>query len=325
MNGLRRFIGKRLIPFSALLVITALTITFVSASEWRIPVLADNDMRASLLSTSVSDIELASMPEGSGSYFNTKNTKSIATISYIVRVNVDGQTLSLVTEGETIAQLLSRSGIVLGPEDEIDIFPATFTLPGMTVKITRVKTITESRDETIPFETTIINNGFMDFGAVKVLAKGADGKKKVTYDVVLRDGVESSRTVTSEKILEPSVTAVEERGMGGTFNAPDGTIVKFKKRVDVIATAYTTEGKKWKLTYSETIARVGAIAVDPKLIPLGSKMYIVSADGKSWVYGYAVAEDIGGSIKGNRIDLFYNTYVECINFGVRKARVYLVD
>ena len=95
--------------------------------------------------------------------------------------------------------------------------------------------------------------------------------------------------------------------------------------VDVMtcsATAYTCEGYVGH-TYSGTLARVGAIAVDPTVIPLGTKMYVVSNDGQ-YVYGYCVAEDIGGGIKGNTIDLYFDTYAECWDFGVRMCTVYIL-
>ena len=88
------------------------------------------------------------------------------------------------------------------------------------------------------------------------------------------------------------------------------------------ATAYTCEGYVGH-TYSGTLARVGAIAVDPTVIPLGTKMYVVSNDGQ-YVYGYCVAEDIGGGIKGNKIDLYFDTYAECWDFGVRMCTVYIL-
>ena len=77
------------------------------------------------------------------------------------------------------------------------------------------------------------------------------------------------------------------------------------------------------MAYSGTLARVGAIAVDPTVIPLGTKMYVVSNDGQ-YVYGYCVAEDIGGGIKGNKIDLYFDTYAECWDFGVRMCTVYIL-
>ena len=68
---------------------------------------------------------------------------------------------------------------------------------------------------------------------------------------------------------------------------------------------------------------MGAIAVDPTVIPLGTKMCVVSNDGQ-YVYGYCVAEDIGGGIKGNKIDLYFDTYAECWDFGVRMCTVYIL-
>ena len=68
----------------------------------------------------------------------------------------------------------------------------------------------------------------------------------------------------------------------------------------------------------------GVIAVDPKVIPLGTRVYIEAIDG-SWSYGYAVAADTGGAIKGKRVDLCYRTQSECIQFGRRPCRVYILN
>ena len=73
-------------------------------------------------------------------------------------------------------------------------------------------------------------------------------------------------------------------------------------------------------------AQYGVIAVDPRVIPLGSRVYVESSDGgKSWVYGFAIAGDTGGAIKGNRIDLCYNTKAECYQFGRKSATVYVLE
>ena len=75
-------------------------------------------------------------------------------------------------------------------------------------------------------------------------------------------------------------------------------------------------------TATGTAVRVGTVAVDKQVIPLGTRMYIVSEKGDV-VYGMAVAEDTG--VHGNRIDLYYNTYQECINFGRRTCSVYILE
>jgi len=62
------------------------------------------------------------------------------------------------------------------------------------------------------------------------------------------------------------------------------------------------------------------VAVDKKVIPLGTRMYIVTDDGI--VYGLSVAEDTG--VKGNKVDLYDETYEQCINFGRRACTVYIL-
>lgn len=97
-------------------------------------------------------------------------------------------------------------------------------------------------------------------------------------------------------------------------------MLTYSKALSVTATAYTGGG----ITATGTNARYGAIAVDPSVIPYGTRMYIVSDDGK-YIYGYATAEDCGGAIKGNKIDLYFDSYDTCIQFGRRSCTVYILD
>ena len=97
-------------------------------------------------------------------------------------------------------------------------------------------------------------------------------------------------------------------------------MLTYTSTMSVEATAYTGGG----ITATGTSARYGAIAVDPTVIPYGTKMYIVSDDGK-WIYGVATAEDCGGAIKGHIIDLYFDDYSTCIQFGRRNCTVYILD
>ena len=78
------------------------------------------------------------------------------------------------------------------------------------------------------------------------------------------------------------------------------------------------------ITATGTTVRPGTVAVDPRQIPFGTKMYIVSNDG-AYLYGFSVAEDTGGAIRHNRIDLFFPSQAACIQFGVRNCTVYILD
>ena len=119
---------------------------------------------------------------------------------------------------------------------------------------------------------------------------------------------------------QPAVST--EEISDNTITTSTGATYTYTDVLTVTATAYSCEGYTG-YTYSGTVARVGAIAVDPKVIPIGTKMYIVSNDGQ-YVYGYCVAEDTGGSIIGNRIDLYFDTFAECWDFGVRTCTVYIL-
>lgn len=118
---------------------------------------------------------------------------------------------------------------------------------------------------------------------------------------------------------EPSSTP-EPTYSGSTITTEDGEVLTYTSTMSVEATAYTGGG----ITATGTSARYGAIAVDPTVIPYGTKMYIVSDDGK-WIYGVATAEDCGGAIKGHIIDLYFDDYSTCIQFGRRNCTIYILD
>jgi len=109
-------------------------------------------------------------------------------------------------------------------------------------------------------------------------------------------------------------------------NAPSPNLISNKQVMNINATAYAPgphdNGKWGNLTHIGTQVRPGVIAVDPKVIPLGSKLYIEFADGHGM---YGVAEDTGGAIKGNRIDIAMWTIAEAYDFGMQKVKVYVLN
>lgn len=110
----------------------------------------------------------------------------------------------------------------------------------------------------------------------------------------------------------------------GTITTASGEVLTYTHTMTVEASAYTkTDAGCDDWTATGTLARYGAIAVDPSVIPYGTRMYIVSNDG-AYVYGIATAEDCGGDINGNRVDLYYDTTSECFAFGRRSCTVYFL-
>ena len=109
------------------------------------------------------------------------------------------------------------------------------------------------------------------------------------------------------------------------ITAGDGSSYEYTAVIDVTATAYHRVEDGGEITASGTVTQYGTIAVDPRVIPLGSRLYVVSDGGdQSWSYGPGLAEDTGGLIKGAKIDLFFMTGDEANDFGIRPAKVYIL-
>jgi 3D (Asp-Asp-Asp) domain-containing protein len=105
-------------------------------------------------------------------------------------------------------------------------------------------------------------------------------------------------------------------------NSLAGAPANYRKEIDMTATAYgpgTIDNGKWNnLTYMGGTVQKGVAAVDPTVIPLGTKLWIEG-------YGEAVATDEGSAIKGNRIDLAFNTRQEALDYGIKPVKVYLLN
>lgn len=118
---------------------------------------------------------------------------------------------------------------------------------------------------------------------------------------------------------------IEDDTENKIITAGDGSSFEYTAVIDVTATAYHRVEDGGEITASGTVTQYGTIAVDPRVIPLGSRLYVVSDGGdQSWSYGPGLAEDTGGLIKGAKIDLFFMTGDEANDFGVRPAKVYIL-
>ena len=233
----------------------------------------------------------------------------------------DGKkTIIAEASGYTVADVLDNLDIKLNKLDRVSLPLDEIAKEGMEIRIDRVVVENLENKIEIPFETESRENKDMFEGEKKVITKGEVGQKIESLKNTYVNGILETTEVLKSEITKDPVKEVVEVGTKKGTQAPNG---KNAKRVIVMqATAYDpTAGSK---TAMGTRARVGAVAVDPKVIPLGSKLYIESMDGFA-SYGYATAEDTGGAIKGNRIDLFYNSNAEANRFGRRNVKVYILD
>lgn len=226
---------------------------------------------------------------------------------------------------QTVEDFLTENEITLGEFDSVSI-PLTDEITGdLEFSITRVSHTTREETVSIPFQTEQRPSDALYKNTTKVVQKGANGSKKQVFEVITTNGVETSKKLLSETVTKEPVKKIVEYGTktkSGFITTKSGEKLEYKNVLSMTATAYTTERTSDKITATGQVARVGIVAVDRRVIPLGTKLYITSADGKKWIYGTAVAGDTG--VRGNTIDLFFNTYNECISFGRQKALVYIL-
>lgn len=227
--------------------------------------------------------------------------------------------------GDNVGDILKDLKIEVDADDVVTPALKTPVNPDTLIVIERVYRESFDVSTDIPFETEVRENAEMFKGEEKVIQQGIVGKKIDTIQHTFVNNQMVSIDVLNSVVAQAPVNAIVERGTKERPQVEKAASLNgrnVKKVIVMQATAYDpTAGSK---TAMGTRARVGAVAVDPRVIPLGSKLYIESMDGFP-TYGYAVAEDTGGAIKGNRIDLFYNTNAQANKFGRRNVKVYVLD
>lgn len=233
----------------------------------------------------------------------------------------------LHTLAETVGEAIEEAGVTLGILDKVE--------PGMdtpiknidNINILRVEERIITETESIPFENQIKENENLEKGLARVITKGKDGKKETSIKIVYENGEETKREIIDEKIIQEPVAGVIEEGTKTTLVSSRGTVTRFVKAMEMVATAYdatfASTGKhpdhpQYGITRSGLRVRPGIVAVDPKVIPLGTWLYVEG-------YGEALAADTGGAIKGNRIDLYFESPDDVAKYGKRKIKVYILD
>jgi len=235
------------------------------------------------------------------------------------------------TNCRTVGELLASLGIRTTGAVELscDCFDKLFD--GFKITIRDVEYVEETETVVLEEHPMYVYDSSMGKDEKVMILEGSDGSKEITYRVKYVDGLEYRREVISEEIIEKPVDGLYSTGdksiatlseidtESKTLDASNGSEYSYTRQINMIATAYTHSGN---LTATGRVARVGIVAADTSVIPFGTLVYITGADG-SWTYGYALVGDTG--VKDNILDLFMDTYDECIQHGARKALVYVVD
>lgn len=256
-----------------------------------------------------------------------------------VTIKYHGQTTRTSVPPGTVGEMLTRMGVELSGEDVVSCGMGESVVADMEVVIDRVVHTQETYTTTIAHAVTYCWDTSIRKGMEEVLVKGMDGELRCTADVTYINGREVSREVTGQDVVTPAITEVVAQGRGegetvlseeapiiadGYITLPTGEVLTFTDVRTVTASAYSHMDRGCdSITATGTTVHWGTVAVNPKHIPYGTRMFITSSDG-SFVYGIATAEDFGGSITKDRIDLYMPTYHECIQFGRRECIVYFL-
>lgn len=236
---------------------------------------------------------------------------------------------SVSTTKKEVGKILEEANIKLSKDD--------FTIPSLdeileddSIFVFRVEYKVEEIQSEIPFTTEENVNKDLKIGEEKIVRAGENGLKKVNQSLKYINGDLVSKKVVKEEILKEAKSKIVEKGLP-SLNSLNRSLDM--RGIVMTATAYESgplsTGKRpgmkgYGITATGTRARRGVVAVDPKFIPLGTKLYIKSLDPDIPDYGYAKAEDTGGAIKGARIDLYMDTVYECFQFGRRKVMVFIL-
>ena len=249
-----------------------------------------------------------------------------------VKVTADGETKTVLAPSGNVVKSLNSLGYNIGKNDILSVSKDSDIIKGLKVKIKRVTYAEETVTESVPFGYVSKNSNKVNLGQRKIGTYGKKGEKLVTRKCKYVDGKKVASKVIDAMIIKEAVDQVEligtkstapSSGAAGSFTDMYGNQVGYSRVLTGSGTAYTAP--PGALTASGVPAYYGGVAVNPSIIPLGSKLYITSTDG-SVVYGYATAVDTGGALFAGTalVDLYYNTYGECVNFGRRNVNVYVL-
>lgn len=222
----------------------------------------------------------------------------------------------VITGKPTVGELAASLGY--GPGNgRTDPGEATAVSPMMKVRIAQLTEKLVTRKVPVPPPVIRQPDGTLEKGFEEIVDDGAEGLKEATVKLRLEDGVETASLTVKEQVLVPPKPQIMNVGTRETLQTSRGT-VRFRQAYWMEATAYLpTDGGGHGITASGLRARNGIVAVDPRVIPLGTRLYVSG-------YGPALAADTGGAILGHKIDLCMEDYDDAWNFGRRMVKVYVL-
>ena len=243
----------------------------------------------------------------------------------LVSIFVGGRKRVVHSSAATVGALLAEQRIAMSSSDEVSPALHVAPLPHDVVRVVRVDAWTVREKLSIAPATRERAVPGLALGTTRTVDPGRAGLREATIRFVRREGSGTTRTVLASRIIRAPRPRVLERGIAEYQSLAHVAEQGFTSAIhlagtalQMIATAYTAGCYGCSgITATGAHAGFGIIAVDPRVIPLGTRLYIPG-------YGRAIAGDTGGAIHGHRVDLGMNTVAQALRFGRRAVTVYVL-
>jgi uncharacterized protein YabE (DUF348 family) len=223
----------------------------------------------------------------------------------------------------TVADFLTQQGIMLNELDRVEPSLTETISENGVVNVIRVEKVTDVVEEPVQFAVVTKKDDSLEKGKEKVLTAGVQGSVSRKYEVLLENGKEVARKLISEQNIKEKKDQVVAVGTKDLALQVSRGAVETGKEFYVSSTAYTAycngcSGRTATGLNLRANPNMKIIAVDPRIIPLGTKVYVEG-------YGYAIAADTGGAIKGYKIDVFMPTNQDCYRWGRKKVKIKILQ
>ncbi|MBS4175783.1 DUF348 domain-containing protein [Bacillus sp. FJAT-49736] len=238
--------------------------------------------------------------------------------AFPVTFNNGGKKTKAWSTSTTVGDFLKQQGIILQDLDRTNPNTNQLVKPNEVIKVIRVKKVTDVVEEPIEFPVVTQKDASLSMGEERVLQQGQNGLVQMLYEVIIENGKEVSRSLIKKDILKESKSKIVAVGSKMTNQASRGSM-ETAREFYVNSTAYTTNCNGCSSRTATGInlnanPNIKLIAVDPRVIPLGSKVYVEG-------YGYAIAGDTGGAIRGNTIDVYFSSKSDAYRWGRRSVKI----
>jgi len=245
--------------------------------------------------------------------------------AFQITLNVGGEKQQVWTTSTTVADFLKNQNVKLNELDKVEPALTEEVAEKRDITVTRVEKVTDVVEEPIAFDVVTKKDNNIEKGSQKVLESGKEGKQEKHFEVILENGKEISRKLLKTETVQESedrVVALGTKVVQQTSTVSRGND-SVAREFYVSSTAYTASCNGCSGTTATGInlranPNAKVIAVDPNVIPLGTKVYVEG-------YGYAVAGDTGSAIKGNKIDVFFPSKSAAYRWGSKRVKIKILE